>query len=416
MAQTNGRAGFRYGLGLACIALSSTGAAAVTEPGQLQVASGFLDEVLRAVLPARLDLPRALADAAFNGAGAGAGARTASLAELKFCGVAENGAGRFRAVVLQNSIGRTQSLLAGRGSCEMSQGELANPAASLVGEGQSLVIADVEAVSKGGELTFWLAHAVAVHGGARGGAPVPFEKRTEIGTLPMAALQFDWAGAGMYFHVAPTFGDRSVGLVVAVSENPKDKGTSPVRGTSVANAVQGGQATLAAEVPLATINLVLGRLSSPKPLTIALEGDAIELRAINVQTVGSSASKVTVTGTATPQSIRETVAWTLVLTGDPLSVASVHAAARLEDCAGQGMLAGMACDLRNGGRTAAAQGFAAALTNRYGGRPLHELVSPIHTRFSVAGRRVLFGGDLLRVVSGRAGVAAAGTMSVAAEE
>jgi hypothetical protein len=206
MAQTKVGAGFRYGLfGLGCIALSSTVAAAVTEPGQIHVASVFVDEVARAVLPARLDLPRALADVAFDGA------RTASLAELKYCGAGENGAGHFRAVVLQNGVGKAQSLLAIAGSCQVPLGELANPAASLVREGQSLIIADMEAAFKAGELKFWLAHAVAIHGGSRGGAPVPFDKRAEIGTQPMSALQFDWAGAGMFFHLAPTFGD-SVGL------------------------------------------------------------------------------------------------------------------------------------------------------------------------------------------------------------
>jgi hypothetical protein len=114
-------------------------------------------------------------------------------------------------VVLQNGVGKAQSLLAIAGSCQVPLGELANPAASLVREGQSLIIADMEAAFKAGELKFWLAHAVAIHGGSRGGAPVPFDKRAEIGTQPMSALQFDWAGAGMFFHLAPTFGD-SVGL------------------------------------------------------------------------------------------------------------------------------------------------------------------------------------------------------------
>ena len=411
MIQAKGCA--RFGsvlLGLALVVRFSSSVAAVTEPAQIHVASTLLDEVIRATLPARLDLPRALADAVF------AGARTASLAELRFCGVGEGGAGRFRAVILQNSVGKVQSLLTIRGSCQMPLGALAEPAATLVGEGQSLFIADVEAAITGGELKFWLMHAVAVHGGSRSGGPVRFEKRTEMGTLPTSALQFDWAGAGMFFHLVPTFGERSVGLAVSVSENPKDKGAAPARGAPATNGVLHGKATLAVEVPLATINLILGRLSSPKPLTVALQGDSIELRTISVQTVGGAASKVRVTGTATPQSIRETVAWTLDLAGDPLLVASVRAEAQLEDCAGQPTLAGIACDLRNGARVAAEQGFASALTNRYGGRPVHELISPISTDFSVAGRRIHVSGDVLRIAAGRTGISAACNVSAAADE
>jgi hypothetical protein len=398
-------------LGLVCtLVFSATVAAAsAAESAQIHLAPAFVDQVARSVLPIRVDAPLALSEVAF------AGARTASLAELEYCGAGEKGTGRLRVVLLQESVGKVQSLLAIPGSCQASLGELASPAATLVGQGQSLVIADGEATWSGGELKFALVHALAVHGGARGGAPVPLDKRIELGTLPASALPFDGAGAGLFFHVVPAFGEGGIGLAVSVSENPKDKGASPARATSTTNALQGGKATLAVEVPLATLKLILGHLSSPKPLTVALEGDTIELRAISVQTVGGAASKVRVTGTATPQSIRETVAWTLDLAGEPLSVASVQAAAQLEDCAGQGMMAQMACDLRNSARTAAAQGFAAALTNRYGGRPVHELMSPLHTRLSVAGRRLQVSGDVLRVVSGRAGVAATGTLSVADE-
>ena len=399
-------------IGLACVAcFSATVAAAVTEPGQIHVTSVFLDEVVRAVLPARLDLPRALADAAFDGA------RTASLAELKFCGAGESGAGRFRAVVLQNNIGKAQSLLAIRNSCQVPLDELANPAASLVGPGQALVIADVEAIFQGRELKLWLLPAVVVRGGSRRGVAATFDKRIEVGTLPMSALPSDLVSPALFFQVAPAFRDHSVGLAVAVSDSASDKAVLSGQGSSTPNTVLTSQATLAAEVPLTTINVVLRRLTGSTPITLTLEDDRLDLRTISVRAVGSGvAAKVAVTGTATPQSIRETVAWTLNLAGDPLSVASVQAAAQLERCAGLGTLAAIACDLRNGGRATAAEAFAATLTNRYGGRPVHELLSPIHTRVSVAGRPIHFSGDVLRIAAGRAGIVAAGNISATADE
>jgi hypothetical protein len=399
-------------LGLAFVArFSSSVDAAVTEPAQIHVASAFLDEVIRGVLPARLDLPRALADAAF------AGARTASLAELKFCGVGEDGAGRFRAVLLQNNVGKVQSLLAIRGSCQVPLGELADPAASLVGRGQALVIADVEAVFQARELKLWLLHAIAVQGGSRRGAPATFDKRTEIGTLPMSALHFDWVGPAISFHVAPTFRNHGVGLAVAVSDRASDKVVLSEGRSSAPNTALDSQTALAAEVPLTTINFVLHRLTSSTPITLALEGDQVDLRNIGVRAVGAGvAARVTVNGTATPHSILETVAWTLNLAGDPLSVSSVQATAQLEDCAGLGTLAGIACDLRNGARVAAAEAFAAALTNRYGGRTVHALTSPIHTRVSVAGRGIHLSGDVLRIASGRTAIFAGGKVSAAADE
>jgi hypothetical protein len=160
----------------------------------------------------------------------------------------------------------------------------------------------------------------------------------------------------------------------------------------------------------------LRRWTAAKPLTIALQGDEIDLRNISVQSTGrGAAAKVTVTGAATPRSIRETVQWTVNLAGDPLLVSSVRAVAQLEDCAGQGALAGIACDLRNGGRSTAADAFAATLTNRYGGQAVHVLASPLDTRFTVAGRRLHLSGDLLRVAGGRAGLAATGNLSAVVE-
>jgi hypothetical protein len=94
----------------------------------------------------------------------------------------------------------------------------------------------------------------------------------------------------------------------------------------------------------------------------------------------------------------------------------VQAAAQLEDCAGLGRLAAIACDLRNGARVTAAEAFAAALTNRYGSRALHELISPLHTRVSLAGRPIQLSGDVLRLAAGRAGIVAAGNVSAAPAE
>jgi hypothetical protein len=412
MMQTKVRVGVGGVLfGLACLAgFSSSVAAAATEAGQVSVASSLIDEIAQSALPARVDLPHVLADVAF------AGARTATLAELRYCGTGENGAGRFRAVVLQNNVGKTQSLLSIPASCQLSLGELAIPAASLVGPGQSLAVADVEAVFQARELKLGLVRAVLVHGDATKRVPETFDKRLELASLPPSALRFELEGFAISLREAPAFGNRSVGLVVAVSDGGAETGALSERGSSKPSTPLEAQATLAVEVPLTTLNVLLRRRTAGSPITIALQGDEIDLRNISVQSVGrGAATKVTATGSATPRSIRETVQWTVNLAGDPLLVSSVRAVAQLEDCAGQGALAGIACDLRNGGRSTAAEAFAATLTNRYGGQAVHVLASPIDARFSVAGRSIHLSGDLLRVGGGRAGLAAAGNVSAVVE-
>jgi hypothetical protein len=72
--------------------------------------------------------------------------------------------------------------------------------------------------------------------------------------------------------------------------------------------------------------------------------------------------------------------------------------------------------VRNGARSAAAEGFASALTQRYQGQPAHELASPLNLRFEVAGQRIELRGDLLRLGIGPRGLSAAARLETSVRE
>jgi hypothetical protein len=99
--------------------------------------------------------------------------------------------------------------------------------------------------------------------------------------------------------------------------------------------------------------------------------------------------------------------WTLAAGGEPLRASSVRMTAQLEDCGGLGTMAALGCNVRNGARAAAAEGFGRALTQRCEGQFVHELVSPLSLRFNVAGQRIELRGDLVRTALSARGLSAA---------
>jgi hypothetical protein len=75
-------------------------------------------------------------------------------------------------------------------------------------------------------------------------------------------------------------------------------------------------------------------------------------------------------------------------------------------------MAAVGCSVRNAARSAATDGFAGSLTQRYQGKAVHDLASPQTLRFSVAGERFILTGDLLRMTFGTRGIAIAAKLGV----
>ncbi|HEY5283638.1 MAG TPA: hypothetical protein VIM14_12685, partial [Polyangia bacterium] len=351
--------------------------AAEPDPVRVRISAALLDEEIRAFLPATLALPRTLAELGEEGA------RTITLAELKYCGATEKGAGRLRAVI-RPSATKAQAFLTASDGCQVSLADLAKRGATSSdgSDGSNgLVLADLEATWKSWELKLAIVHALVLGKGARKGAPTTIDKRADIWTVSTSDLRIDTAaGAPIVLHAAPFFVANAIDLAVVMTDGPAPKAATLERAAAGNRGdMLAGQSNMAAEVPLAVANQVLRRLTWTQPLTIPVDRDEVEVRQVSLVGLGNGESaRVTVAGTATPRSIRETMQWSLLLGGDPLLVSSGKFSAQFEDCSGLGTMAALSCNVRNGARGAAAEGFGSALTQRYQGQPVHELASPLN--------------------------------------
>jgi hypothetical protein len=388
------------------LAVLTSASAAEHDPVRVRISAALIDEEIRAFLPATLALPRALAELGEEGA------RTIAIAELKYCGATEKGAGRFRAVI-RPATTKAQAFLTASDSCLVSLADLAKRGVTSIDGGEGLVLADFEATWKAWELKLAVAHALVLGKGARQSAPMTFEKRVDILTISTSDFRIDLdTGPPIVLHAAPFFAATAIELAVAMTEGPPPKAATLERAAASGRGeMLSGQANLAAEVPLQVANQVLRRLTWAQPLTIPVDRDEVEIRQVALTGSGAGESaRLTVSGTATPRTIRETMPWALTLVGEPLVVSTAQFSGQLEDCAGLGTMAALGCNVRNGARGAAAEAFGSTLTQRYQGQPAHELASPLGFRFHVAGQRIELRGDLLRLGFGPRGLSAAGRM------
>jgi hypothetical protein len=287
-------------------------------------------------------------------------------------------------------------VLVGEEGCQSSLAGVAEQASPALAEGT--LLADLEASWRSWELQLSAVRAV-VAGKEGRTRPVPgLLKPVQILAFSTAGLRIDnGAGPPILLHGKPSFLAGAVEVAVVLADKAPSKPPHAEWGTRAAGL--DGPANLAAEIPVAFANQLLRRLTGTQPLVIPANGDEVEVQNVVLSgTGGGEAARLALAGTATPRSLRETLRWNLLATGTPLQLSSVRATAELEDCSALGTMAALGCSARNMARTAAAEAFAQALTQRYQGELVHELASPIDLRFGVAGQRIVLRGDLLRTV------------------
>jgi hypothetical protein len=373
------------------LALARAARAAGNEPVRVRVAGTLIDEVVRDLLPVALP---ALA-------GTAAGDLPPSLTELRYCGATEKGAGRFRAVILLGE-GAT-AFLRGEKTCSQTLAELAKRVPADPESAGAAAIADIEATWKPWELRLVIARMVGLGDAKSGHARLlaGLESRRDILTISTADFHFDTGSGGpVVVHAASSFANAAVDVAIVLGE----KSSLTSRGARSGPALPPDtEANVAAEIPTAFVNQLLRLLTWSKPLAIPVNGETIDLQHLSIVEEGAG---VAVAGNATPRSIGETVRVTIGLHGEDLAVSAVRAEARLDDCAGQGGLSGIGCNLQNVARSAAADAFASALIQRYQGALVRELASPQEFRFSVAGRRLVLHGAWLRLGFGARGLSA----------
>jgi hypothetical protein len=404
MSSRSNRAVGRFTIAILAAGLAGTAGVARAAEGEVanvRVAAALLDETVQSLLPATVALPRALGDDA---------KKTFFLNELRYCGLGDKGSGRFRAVGrLGAGEDRKTPLLAGAEACHQELAEVADQASPALAEGA--LLADLEASWKGWQLSLAVVRGlVAIKEGHTRAMSGP-GKPVEVITVRTAELRIDTGpGAPILLHAKPVFLSDAVEVAIVLADKAPAK--APAAGHGAGEGLLSGQINIAAEIPAAFANQVLRRLTASQPLVIPVNREEIELADVTLtgQSTGEKA-QLTLAGKATPRSLRETVRWNLLTSGEPLQVASLRATAQLEDCAALGTMAAIACNVRNGARGAAAEGFAQAFNQRYQTALVHELGSPLDLRFTVAGQRILLRGDLVRTSYSPRGLLIVGQLS-----
>jgi hypothetical protein len=157
-------------------------------------------------------------------------------------------------------------------------------------------------------------------------------------------------------------------------------------------------AIVGALFPLA--NRVVALFTQDGPLLLELEGQAVEVRALQIS---GGNGLLTVRGRATPRALQESVRLAIEATGADLKISEVRAEAELEDCAAASALAALTCRARNAARAAAVAAIASSMTAHYRGQLLRVLLAPPPFSFEIGGRHLV-----LSLTPSRARATAAG--------
>jgi len=131
-----------------------------------------------------------------------------------------------------------------------------------------------------------------------------------------------------------------------------------------------------------------------RPVPVRVGREIVDVQ--NASLRGASGS-LTVVALGTSRTIPEAARVTVTASGDDLRVATVRAEPQLESCAGQGMVASLACNARNAARNAAAAALGGAATDRYQNQLLRELAGGQEFHFGFARREIRMTGELMRI-------------------
>lgn len=390
-----------FGLSLASTAVH----AAEGEAARVRFSAALLDETVRGLLPTLIRLPPPSGEPSADNRSS-----FATMTELIYCGANDKGVGHFRALLRLESSPAPAALLVGRQGCQIDLADLAKR----VGENNEqagIVVADLDATWKPWEIRFVVAHAEGTTKASKARLFAVLERRRELLVVQTGDVRIQADSGPILLYAVPSF--TQGGIEVAVVLGGGGAPGSPEKLASARGGVPTGEPNVAADVPLAFANQLLRRLTWNEPLVVAVNRDEVEIRNVSLSGEGAAErARLTLTGQATPSSIRETVRWTVTSGGDPMRLSSIQIAAQMEDCAGLGTMAAVGCSVRNGARSTAAEGFAGSLTQRYQGQAVHEMGSPQTLRFTVAGERFALSGDLLRMTFGARGISIAAKLAV----
>ena len=372
--------------------LTSLSVRAEGDVARVRAATALLDDSVQGSLPATVTLPRELGEE-----------QAMRVTEFRYCGASDKGNGKFRAAGrVSGGEAAPRPLLVGAEACRANLIELAERAGAALAEGTVLV--DLEAAWRSWELKLAAVRAVRVDKEGRARPVAGLGKPFELQAMRTSDLRIDnGAGPPIVLHARPVFHANAIEILLVLADKTPGKLPLP----DAAELALSGPENIAAVLPAAFANQVLRRLTWTQPLVIPVDRDEVEVRDVTLIGEGAGeAAQLMVAGSATPRSVRETVRWQVLSTGEPLRLSVLRAAAQPEDCAGLGTMAAIGCNLRNGARVAGAEAFVQALTQKHQGRFVHELGNPFDLHFTVAGQRIGLRGELLRTAWSSRGLSA----------
>jgi len=379
------------------------------EPARMKLVTALVDDTLKGLLPFTFNLPAPTGPAADGGVTPAF--VPATLLGLRYCGVTEQGAGRFRAVIRLAGIpaagGETGALapLFGEGECRTPLSDLGKRLSdSTFKDDAAMVLADLEAAWRAWEL-----HLVVTRFASAGEPRAAIgwgDGRREILAFSTAGVAVPTELGPLVFHVAPTFASDGLELAAVLAESGGAPPSSrpPLGSALVMPLAADAAANALVEVPYALAHYLVHAYTA-KPVPVRVGREIVDVQ--NASLRGASGS-LTVVALGTSRSIPESARVTVTATGDDLRVGTVRAEPQLESCAGQGMVASLACNARNAARNATAAALGGAATDRYQNQLLRELAGGQELRFAFGRRELRMTSDLVRIG------AAARALSVAA--
>jgi hypothetical protein len=386
--------------------------AAPLEPARAKVTTALLDETVRRLLPVTLSLPAPAGPAADGGVAPSA--VPATLVELRYCGPTAQGTGKFRAAIRLSGFpaaaadptaaqttdsagnGAPSTPLIGDGECKAPLGDLGRrAAASLARADMALVLADLEASWHAWEIRVSVTRFVVA--GEPRGVVGWGDARRDVVAFSTAGLVVPTELGPLVFHVSPLFASDGIELAASLGESgssPPLSAPSPLAPSAgafstdpVANAV--------VELPFSLANRLLHAFTA-RPLPVRVGRETFDVQNASVR---GGAGTVAVTALASSRTLPESARVTVTASGDDLRVGTVHGDAQLENCAGLGMIASVACSARNAARNAAATALGTSATERYRGQLLRELAGPQELHLGIARRDLKLTGELLRIAA-----------------
>jgi len=383
------------------VAAAASSTSLAVEPARMKLVTALVDDTLKGLLPFTFNLP------ASTGPGTDGGVAPAfvpaTLLGLRYCGVTEQGAGRFRAVIrlagtpITGAEGGSLAPLFGEGECRTALGDLGKRlGVPAIKDDAAMVVADLEAVWRAWELHLVVARLASA--GEPRAAIGWGDGRREILAFSTAGVVIPTDLGPLTFHVAPVFASDGLELAAVLGESggAPPSGRPSLGSALVMPVAADAAANALVEVPYGLAHYLVHAYTS-KPVPVRVGREIVDVQ--NASLRGTSGT-LTLVALGTSRSIPESARVTVTASGDDLRVGTVRAEPQLESCAGQGMVASLACNARNAARNAGAAALGGAATDRYQNQLLRELAGAQELHFGFARREIRMTSELVRIGAG----------------